>query len=225
MEIIRNGLFYRVGCSLTSALVNCNYSIEYTGMENIPEQGPALLLPKHQSHWDTLLEGDLLRRRGRLANLVMKYSLPRFFEYGGGIRVSRPKDMLRLREKIRRMGYGNQKTKKIRKKMRDMKKNNIEAMRYVGFLLCSEDEIVIIHPEGTRVENAMGELQMGIINYVGEIERPPMIKIPAIPIGIEYEDTEKIRPRVNVRVGKPLDLATPDLEKIIRQNLENLSGL
>jgi len=178
--------------------------VEHRGIENIPEKGPALLLPKHQSYWDILLEGDLLRKRGRFANLVMKGSLPSLFKYGGGIPIIRPKD--------------------VSKQKTHIPKNNREAKEYIEFL-CERDEIIIIHPEGTRIKNGMGKIQGGLINHIKKIEENLGIKIPVIPIGIEYKDIRNIRSKVNVRVGKSLDLNTPDLDKIIGREIRSLSGL
>jgi len=218
MEIKRNNRFYNTFCPLTSALVNFTYSVKYEDEENIPKEGPALLLPKHQSLWDVLLEGDLLRRHGRFGNWVMKSSLPGIFEYGGGIPITRPKDVLKER-KYKLNG-------KDILKQRHKPKNNRGAGEYIEFL-CREGEIVIVHPEGTRVRNSMGKIRgikNGPIDHVRRVERNFNISIPAIPIGIEYENQEKIGSEVIVRVGEPLDLDAPDLENIVRKEIQKLSG-
>ena len=54
-----------------------------------------------------------------------------------------------------------------------------------------------------------------MLNSTMESEKKLGIKIPVILVGIEYKLHWKPRSKVYVRVGKPLEVDTPNLEEIV----------
>ena len=164
----------------------------------MPAAGQALILPKHCSYRDILLEGVLLHRAtGRYANYVMKTGLPAFLELPGGVRIVRPKD-------VRSAGSREER----RRLLEEARRRNTETVEYLAWLY-RRGELVISHPEGTRHADSMGVLQKEIVEHLVEVEERYGIRVPMIPVGIEYAPT---RPRSTIffRVGEPLHAAAFD---------------
>ena len=74
------------------------HRITMEGLEHLPKEGPALLLPKHCTYGrDVALEAIALHRAtGRYANFLMRAIASRFYEWAGGIKIARPKDVRRV---------------------------------------------------------------------------------------------------------------------------------
>jgi len=160
--------------------------------ERFPGAGPALLLPKHCSYRDILVEGVLLyQTTGRYASYVMKTGLSAFLELPGGVRIVRPKDIRRVKSREER-----------RRLLEDARRRNAVTVEYLTWLY-RNGECVISHPEGTRHADSMGVLQKEIVEHLVSVEKQCGLRVPMIPIGIEYEST---RPRstIHLRVGEPL---------------------
>ncbi len=193
------------------------YKIHYSGTGNIPKQGPALIVPKHLSYLDIILEGMLLRREcSRYGNWIMKDNipLPQNLLYDlGGIIIRRPGDAREIKDKDER-----------RKFLEKAKEVNKKAMAYVGQLF-QKGELVVAHPEGTRTKGMVGPLRKELFEFVLETERRYEIDIPIIPIGIEYGRLWVPFSGINVKVGEPIDANTPNLVEIVRTEIEILSNL
>ena len=158
--------------------------------ERIPASGPVLILPKHCSYRDILVEGVLLHRAtGRYANYVMKTGLSAFLELPGGVRIVRPKDIRRAVDRDER-----------RRMLEEARRRNSETIAYLAWLYRS-GECVISHPEGTRHADSMGVLQKEIVEHLVGVEEQSGIRVPMIPVGIEYSPA---RPRstIHFRVGE-----------------------
>ena len=68
------------------------------GVENLPQEGAGLLLPKHHAYRDILVEGvSLYKHTSRFATFVMNSGLWGILELSGGVKVTRPKDVRRLK--------------------------------------------------------------------------------------------------------------------------------
>jgi 1-acyl-sn-glycerol-3-phosphate acyltransferase len=160
--------------------------------DRIPASGPALILPKHCSYRDILVEGVLLHRAARrYANYVMKTGLSAFLELPGGVRIVRPKDIRRAKDRDER-----------RRLLEEARRRNSDTIEYLAWLYRS-GECVISHPEGTRHADSMGVLQKEIVEHLKAVEQQSGIRVPMIPVGIEYVPT-KPRSTIHFRVGEPI---------------------
>jgi len=183
--------------------------------ERIPASGPALILPKHCSYRDILVEGVLLHRATRrYANYVMKTGLSALLELPGGVRIVRPKDIRRAKDREER-----------RRLLEEARRRNTETIEYLSWLYRS-GECVISHPEGARHADSMGTLQKEIVEHLVAVETQFGIRVPMIPVGIEYVPT-KPRSTIFFRVGQPLYSDqfddTVNIMSVLSESIESLS--
>ena len=162
------------------------------GGGHLPRGGPALILPKHRAYRDILVEGVLLYKlTRRYANYVMKAGLYKLLELSGGIRIVRPKDLRRLKNREER------KAEILR-----AREHNQVSLDYLSWLY-RKGEMVVSHPEGMRYLDTMGHLQKEIVEHMLQVERHHGLRIPIIPIGLEYESYKRPLSRIHFRVGEP----------------------
>ena len=141
-ELDINERLYRVSRRICRALLPLFTVHEVVGTENIPRKEPAILASKH-SHWfDLVATGCLIDR------IMYSFSKPAFFETStrlgaawrwwmkkmGGFSINRKKDAVGFRPSD------------------------------VGRLLqpVKQGALLLLYPEGTRVEGQVGELQNGL---------------------------------------------------------------
>jgi 1-acyl-sn-glycerol-3-phosphate acyltransferase len=169
------------------------HRLEVSGSEHLPRRGAALLLPKHCAYRDILVEGVVLHRySGRFATYVMKVGLWGALEALGGVKVIRPKDVRRLKDHQAR-----------REEIRRAREFNQETLDYLAWLY-AQGELVLSHPEGMRFQRGMGPLQKEIIDHLFQVERARGLRVPLIPIGLQYESFARPRSRVFVRIDSPV---------------------
>ena len=188
------------------------------GEEHLPCQGPALLLPKHRAYRDILVEGVLLYKiTRRYATYVMKVGLYRLLELSGGVKIVRPKDLRRLKNRQERKA-----------KIRWAREHNQGTLDYLDWLY-REGELVVSHPEGMRYRHTMGHLQKEIVEHMLHTEQRHGLKIPIIPIGLEYESYKRPLSRIYFRVGEPFfSDVIGDVNKImdeVEKRIRVLSGI
>ena len=203
----------------TLAAVAFNYHrIVVEGAENIPHQGTALLLPKHRAYRDILLEGVVIYRlTRRYATYVMKAGLYGILELAGGVKIVRPKDIRRVKDREAR-----------RARIQWARDENQQTVNYLAWLY-GQGDVVVSHPEGMRYQDIMGPMQREIIDHLLEVERQFGLEIPIIPIGLEYESYSRPRSRVYFRIDKPLYSTqfsgTNELIGTVEERIFTLSGL
>jgi 1-acyl-sn-glycerol-3-phosphate acyltransferase len=211
----RHAIAHRVRGLAAGLLVY--HRIEVQGAEHLPRQGPALILPKHRAYRDILVEGVVLYRvAGRYANYVMKVGLWGLLELLGGVKIVRPKDVRRLQDREARKA-----------EIRLARQANQRTVEYLSWLY-SQGELIVSHPEGMRYQDTMGPMQKEIVEHLLQVERQRDMRIPIIPVGLEYESYVRPRARIWVRVGAPLDSGqfadSRQLVAAIDQRLRALSG-
>ncbi len=187
------------------------------GEEHLPRQGPALLLPKHRAYRDIPVEGVLLYKiTRRYANYVMKVGLHKLLELSGGIKIVRPKDLRRLKNREKRKAQ-----------IRWAREHNQGALDYLAWLY-RRGELVVSHPEGMRCQDTIGHLQKEIVEHMLDVEHRHGLRIPIIPIGFEYESYKKPLSRVYFRIGEPFfSDHVGDVNKVtdlVEKRLRVLSG-
>ncbi len=209
MELRRNDAVYATVSYLTRKSVMVAYTPTIVGLDNLPPSGPVLLLPKHQKYVDIPLENILLREVSRKGNWVMKDGLPKWFELFGGISIKRAKDVRKIKDRGKR---------KIA--VEEARKQKLEVMDYISFLYDS-GEVVVMHPEGTRCPDKVGErLKMDFVDQAVELSKSGRINISLIPLGFDYYGKNVV-----LTVGKPISHNSNNLELIIRENLASLSSI
>jgi len=208
MKLRRSNFSYDFCQYSTQFLMHCTHKIVYDGLENIPEKGPALVLAKHQSYLDIIAEGMLLRTCKRRGSWLMKSGLPGVLEYLGGIKIQRLKDVNGNREKMR-------------VQVHDAKQFNADSAEYIMWLY-SQQEIVVVHPEGTRIPGKVGAIKKNMIEAAKEAESMYNLKIPLIPVGIEYLPSFPFS-TVHISAGNPVDASAQGVEEIIKSEIGKLS--
>ena len=93
-----------VDCARLIAKTTMKYHrIRVEQAENLPCQGPVLFLPKHHAYRDILVEGLVLHQfTRRNATYVMKTGLFGILGLLGGVKIVRPKDIRRLKDRQER---------------------------------------------------------------------------------------------------------------------------
>ncbi len=197
---MRSYWVYRTSEILVNIAFRTLYKVHFEG--SFPE-GPFVLLPKHQKMLDILLEGNLIyRSTGKQPYFVMRgfsFPLNHLLQLYGGVLLARPKDL--------RKG-------KITK---DEAKDLNERTATQASELLKKGQIVIAHPEGTRVKGQIGPIKMAFLEKIISAETGA----PFVVMGIEYSGRN-----VYVQIGTPF-YATDGkaLEQHIRHELPRLSGL
>lgn len=181
------------GARLLAAGAMRYHRLVVEGGRNLPREGPALILPKHCAYRDILLEGVLLYRIvQRYANYVMKVGMWGILEWPGGVKVVRPKDIRRIADREQR-----------RAEIRRARAANQQMQDYLyGLYQCGE--LVVSHPEGMRYQDKLGPLQKEIVEHLVQAEERLGMRVPLIPIGLEYASFVRPGARVYFRVDEPL---------------------
>lgn len=128
--------------------LSLRFRFEISGLENLPVDGPFILLPKHQQWEDIPLLGIASPRPlfyMAKAELFRPPFLRWVLSYLGGVPVSRSRP-LETRESLRRMT-----------------------------LLLQEGEGVAVFPEGTYFKNTMGPGHIGLVRMVYTRVKVPFI--------------------------------------------------
>ncbi len=194
------------------------HKIVVEGAENLPRQGPGLLLPKHCAYRDILVEGvAIYRHTSRYATSVMKRGLWGILEHMGGVKVTRPKDIRRIEDRIER-----------RAEIRRARAANRDMREYLSWLY-AQGELILSHPEGMRYQDRMGPMQKEIIEHLLQVQEQRGLRVPMLPIGIEYESYTRPLSRVFFRVGRPIyadgETDITVLVDELGEQLRQLSGL
>ncbi len=187
---------------LSQTLCPLFYWVETMQEEPLPEEGPAVILPKHQAWTDIPL-------------VYLSFPIPLYyvakrelFRYPG-IRL-----YLRLAG-----GVPLDREQSIR---------TLESIKQLTALLRNLEKVVIF-PEGTYVPNVVGPGKSRLIQFIlklqTELERP----VPFYPMGIRYGARKGWRRRVDIRIGSPLfaeeESEASVLTERIMKEIGRLSGL
>lgn len=184
---------FACGARLLAAGAMRYHRLAVEGDCNLPREGPALILPKHCAYRDILLEGVLLYRiTRRYANYIMKVGLWGILEWMGGVKVVRPKDIRRIADREQR-----------RAEIRRARAANQQMQSYLDGLY-QRGELVVSHPEGMRYQDELGPLQKEVVEHLVQAEERLGMRVPLIPIGLEYDSYARPGARVYFRVDEPL---------------------
>lgn len=176
----RSNFFYSIVRGLSYFIFHAVYRLRIEGRENLPDEGPAVILPKHQFWTDIPIVGLSLRKP---ASYIAKHELfiypgvRQFITSLGGVPIDRLKPV-----------------------------KSLDSFRYLEELL-KERDFIILYPEGTYYPYSMGRGKhrfiQRILSFQGKNGGSGENSIPFIPMGIQYE-AKSLRPRVRVRIGTPM---------------------
>jgi len=201
----RNPLVYGFFKTVAAIIFGLCYRIRVQGVENIPGNGPAIILPKHQYWTDILIVSLAL---GPQLNCVAKTELFKFpfvktfLSLLGGVPVDREKT-------TKTMG----------------------SFRYILQLL-REREYLVIFPEGTYYRGKVGKGKSRLIQMIlrWQVHRANddtdtvLHHIPFIPVGIHYGG-KGLRKMVSVKIGKPVFAEGEEASKVTDRIIERIAQL
>lgn len=187
------------GCIL---ITSTYYQTSYRNIDRLKNlKRGFVLLPNHQSTVDIALEGVLLQRAlGKKAYYVMKDELSDFFEYCGGIKIIRRKDL----------GKNNSRDEKVREL--EIAKQRRDYVMDALYQLLSKEEIVVMHTQGNRAYKKPFEANRPNLKKLLIIQKRIGKTIPFVPLTISYEDVKTLFSRIVVNVGNPIQVPDDGLE-------------
>jgi 1-acyl-sn-glycerol-3-phosphate acyltransferase len=172
------------------------------GRENIPPEGPAIILPKHQFWTDIPIVGlAIWKPLNYIAKqeLFVYPGLRHFFSFLGGIPIDRLNPV-----------------------------KSLDSFRYVEQLLQNK-EFIVLFPEGTYYPHSLGRGKYRFIQRLLRLQekvRWPRDKtIPFIPMGIRYQE-KRLRTEMHVKIGKPLySNGKSDSQKFTHHIIKDIAAL
>ncbi len=202
MMVRRNSFIYSVTRWIAYVVFSIFYRIETEKEEALPDQGPVIILPKHQ-YWTDIPMISLVIRP--LLHFVAKKEL---FEYPlirnylsllGGIPVDRQQTI-----------------------------RTLNSFRSLLSLLRAGEKIVIF-PEGTYFRDGVGSGKSRLLQMILSFQAELKYRIPFVPVGIRYGERVGWRRRVEIRIGHPL-FAEKESDAIslthrVMEEIGRLSGL
>ncbi len=207
------------------------YNLECQGTENIPKQGPALILPKHHSYIDGVIVGYFIKKESsKYCYFFAKNTLPKWLEKLGGIKFITKSDFKKLSRRI-----GREQAKQFSKKINKKAYAKIEE-------LLKNNEIITMFPEGKLSAGKMSKLKISPFKYFEQMQKRISNPIPIIPVGIEYNRLEDVkgykaflfsirdfsRKKAIIRFGEPRYFGERLLEELIKalsKDIKKLSNI
>jgi 1-acyl-sn-glycerol-3-phosphate acyltransferase len=173
----RNSFIYSITKWVAYVVFSFFYRIETEKTEVLPDQGPVIILPKHQYWTDIPMISIVIRPLLHFVakRELFKYPLIRdYLSLLGGIPVDRQQTI-----------------------------RTLDSFRYLLSLLRAGEKIVIF-PEGTYVRDGVGSGKNRLLQMILSFQTELKYKIPFVPVGIRYGERVGWRRRVEIRMGHPL---------------------
>lgn len=170
------------------------FQVRIEGLDHLPENGPAVLIPKHQQWWDVPLLGTFIPRplyflakQELFVNSVSRFYMSRL----GGISIDR--------------------------------KNSLKSLSTFRslFPLLKGKSFLVLFPEGTYYRETMGPGKWRLIQLILRLqEKQALAPISFIPIGIRYSFKIKSkRKMVEINIGPALTENNPCQAEFFTQEL------
>jgi len=173
----RNSFVYAVTKKIAQLVFSIFYRIEIEKKEILPDDGPVIILPKHQYWTDIPIISIVFKP---LLYFVAKKEL---FDYPlirnylsllGGVPVDR--------------------TQTVR---------TLDSFKMILSLIRTGEKIVIF-PEGTYFRGSVGSGKSRLLQLILRFQTELDHGIPFVPVGIRYGGRSGWRRRVEIRIGPPL---------------------
>jgi len=202
VSIRRSNFFYKFIRTIGFLGFHSIYRIRIQGQENIPAEGPGILVPKHQFWKDIPIVAlaawrpvSYIAKRELFVYPVIRH----FLAILGGIPLDRGNPV-----------------------------RTLDSFRQMEKLL-KEKEFLVLFPEGTYYPHCMGRgkhrLVERILRVQGKMGWQEQRAIPFIPIGIRYLE-KNLRTEVQVKIGPPVfPNGEEDGQEFTRRILEEIARL
>jgi len=205
LTVRRINFLYSFFCSLGFLIFRTVYRVNIEGRENLPKEGPAMILPKHQFWTDIPIVGLALWRPASYIakqELFIYPGIRHFITSLGGVPIDRLNPV-----------------------------KSLDSFRYVERLL-KKGDFIILYPEGTYYPRAMGRGKhrfiQRILNFQRKMKWDEENPIPFVPIGMQYVE-KKFRGEVHVKIGRAIfaggETEPIEFTKRIMHEIAKLSGL
>ena len=205
MTIRRSNILYKLIRDIGHLYLGLIYRIQVQGRENIPAEGPGVLLPKHQYWTDIPLVALAAWRPVSYIAKQELFAYPgvrHFISALGGIPLDRANPV-----------------------------KTLDSFRHLERLLLGK-EFVVIFPEGTYYPRSMGRGKHRLIERILRFQEKKKWEgeqaLPFIPMGIHYLE-KKVRSEVRVKIGPPLyangKTEAQEFTRAIVEEIARLSGL
>jgi 1-acyl-sn-glycerol-3-phosphate acyltransferase len=200
----RSNLIFNLTRAVSRCYLPFKFQVQVEGLANLPEKGPAFLIPKHQQWWDVPLLGHVVPRPLYFLakQELFRSSLGRYFiSRLGGISVDRESPV-----------------------------KSLASFRALVSLL-RQEAFLVLFPEGTYYPGAMGPGKWRLVQLILRLQNKQALRsVPFIPVGIGYERwSGSSRTKVIVRLGEPLQEPDPcraeDFTSHLLAKIRDLSGL
>ncbi len=195
----RNFFVYSGTKTFARIVFSIVYQIETERKTKLPDQGPVIILPKHQYWTDipiiSLAFEPLLYFVAKQE--LFKYPLIRnYLSFLGGLPVDR-------KQSIR----------------------SLDSFKALVSLLRA-GEMIVIFPEGTYFRNEVGSGKSRLLQMILRFQTELGVPIPFVPVGIRYGERAGWKRRVEVCIGAPL-FAEGESEAVplTHQAMEEISRL
>ncbi len=193
--------FYRLGRWLCWQTIGRYFDLEVKGLENLPEQGPAIICPKHQRWEDIPLIGMALPPPLHYiakAELFQQPLIRELLGAWGGVPLDRQNPRATL-----------------------------SSFKRLPPLL-QNGAYVVLFPEGTYVRGQVGPGKHRLIQMLLKLQnRDGLGPLPFVPVGVTYQPGQW-GCRVAVSLGPALRAAqprqAPDLTSRLMEHIARLSG-
>ncbi|NWF93541.1 MAG: 1-acyl-sn-glycerol-3-phosphate acyltransferase [Syntrophaceae bacterium] len=173
----RNSFVYAVTRGMAKLVFSIFYRIETERKGRLPEDGPVIILPKHQYWTDipilSIAFSPLLYFVAKKE--LFRYPLVRsYLSLLGGVPVDRKQAI-----------------------------HTLESFKTILSLIRVGEKIVIF-PEGTYFRETVGSGKSRLLQLILKFQTELNDRIPFLPVGIRYDRRSGFRRRVEVRIGDPL---------------------
>lgn len=205
MTLRRSNLLYKLIRTVNYPCFHSIYRIRVEGRENIPAEGPGILLPKHQ-YWTDIPVVALAAWRPvsyiAKQELFVYPGVRQFITALGGIPLDRVNPV-----------------------------KTLDSFRHLERIL-QDGEFVVIFPEGTYYPHSMGRGKHRLIERILRFQEKKGWQgartIPFIPMGIQYLE-KKVRTEIQIKIGRPLfadgKTEAQEFTQAIVGEIARLSGL
>jgi len=198
----RNSLIYSMTKRIAQCVFSIFYLIETEREEVLPDEGPLIILPKHQYWTDIpIISIAFIPLLYFVAKKeLFAYPLIRNYLFLlGGIPVDRQQSI-----------------------------RTLNSFRSLLSLLRAGEKIVIF-PEGTYFRDGIGSGKSRLLQMILSFQDELKYRMPFVPVGIRYGERKGWRRRVEIRIGHPL-FAEKESDAIslthrVMEEISNLSGL
>lgn len=173
----RSSIFYIFTREIAKFLFSLFYQINIIEEGKLPQDGPFVILPKHQYWTDIPLVSITLKPMLYFVAKIELFKFPMIRDFLillGGIPLDRKRTI-----------------------------KSLDSFKKI-FKLLKLGEKIVIFPEGTYFRNELGPPKKGLLQMILRFQKDTNFNFPFIPVGIRYGHRIGWRRRVEIKIGRPI---------------------